>query len=238
MKPRRVAGVPAAGLHLAPPPGSGTTIRAVDLWVDPHSGLPLDVEVYAGSATHAALGSHFLDLTQRAPSPATVAFTPAAGTQPRFGEFRRYRRFRFHDGGGGAGILDRLGDGPGGFGLPGAPDVVQVLSRLSSVRLPPSLGGLARRTPDGQGVATYGSGFSVVAVLGVGGSLDKRDTTMLSTLPSVATAAGPAHAVKTPLLNGLIVDTGKAVYGLVGTVPVAQLQAMVGSLASVPGTTN
>ncbi|MET7395779.1 hypothetical protein ABZS66_20025 [Dactylosporangium sp. NPDC005572] len=57
---RRVAGVAAAGLRLTPA-DPDTTIRRVDVWADPATGLPLRVDVAS------AFTSRFLDLRRSAP---------------------------------------------------------------------------------------------------------------------------------------------------------------------------
>ncbi|GGM28778.1 hypothetical protein GCM10007977_032570 [Dactylosporangium sucinum] len=58
---QRIAGIAAAGLRLSPA-DPDTTIRRVDVWADPGTGLPLRVDV--GSA----FSSRFLDLSRTPPS--------------------------------------------------------------------------------------------------------------------------------------------------------------------------
>jgi hypothetical protein len=77
---RRVAGVAATGLRMRPS-DPDTTIGRVDVWADPATGLPLDVEV-AGRVTGTAIfTSRFLDFSRTAPDPATLTPTrpPSAG---------------------------------------------------------------------------------------------------------------------------------------------------------------
>lgn len=62
---RRVAGVDAPGLRVTAADPTATTVEAVDLWVEPDTGLPLRVEVRAGGQT--VLTSLLLDLTQETP---------------------------------------------------------------------------------------------------------------------------------------------------------------------------
>jgi hypothetical protein len=71
---RRVAGVDALGLRIAPR-SAETTVGRVDLWADPASGLPLRVELTARGGNGPILTSTFLDLRLEAPDPAHVRFT-------------------------------------------------------------------------------------------------------------------------------------------------------------------
>jgi hypothetical protein len=76
--PRRVANISAAGLRITPHTDA-TTIAAVDLWVDPKSGLPLEVAVYAKGSSTATLRSRFLDVTESHPSSSLMTFQPPSG---------------------------------------------------------------------------------------------------------------------------------------------------------------
>ena len=75
---RRVAGVDAVGLGLRPS-GPATTVDHVDLWFEPTSGLPLQVDLYGRGATAPVLTTAFTDLTLAAPDPAAVRFSAPAG---------------------------------------------------------------------------------------------------------------------------------------------------------------
>jgi outer membrane lipoprotein-sorting protein len=72
---RRVAGRDALGLRLVPAEPAASVGR-VDVWIDPATGLPLQVEVFAEGADLAALDTRFLDLDLAVPAPDVVAFTP------------------------------------------------------------------------------------------------------------------------------------------------------------------
>jgi hypothetical protein len=67
---RRVAGVLAAGLRLTPA-DPDTSIGRVDVWADPTTGLPVQVEV-AGRGGGTVFTSRFLQLRQEPPDPAVL----------------------------------------------------------------------------------------------------------------------------------------------------------------------
>jgi hypothetical protein len=69
---QRVAGVDAAGLRL-------TTIGAVDIWADPASGLPVEVDLIGQGSSQPILVTRFLELNETRPSLAVVTPDPAPG---------------------------------------------------------------------------------------------------------------------------------------------------------------
>jgi hypothetical protein len=73
---RRVAGLDAAGLRIAPA-GPGTTVAHVDIWADPVSGLPVQAEVTAKGGTRPVFVTRFLELHLSTPD-AAVLTPPAA----------------------------------------------------------------------------------------------------------------------------------------------------------------
>ncbi len=75
---RRVAGVAAAGLRLTPS-DPATTIDHVDIWADPRTGLPVQVEVGGRGTGTSVLTTRFLELRQQAPA-ADVVTPPARGS--------------------------------------------------------------------------------------------------------------------------------------------------------------
>jgi len=75
---QRVAGVDAAGLQLAPDDPQ-TTIGAVDIWADPVSGLPVEVDIIGQGASQPILVTRFLELSESRPSLAVVTPDPAPG---------------------------------------------------------------------------------------------------------------------------------------------------------------
>ena len=75
---QRVAGVDAAGLRLSPDDPK-TTIDAVDIWADPASGLPVEVDIIGPGSSQPVLVTRFLELSQSRPSLAAVTPDPAPG---------------------------------------------------------------------------------------------------------------------------------------------------------------
>ncbi len=80
---RRVAGVDAAGLRLAPA-AQQSSIDHVDLWADPESGVALRVEVTAKGADSAAFTSAFLDFSAATPPVERVRFRAPPGADISF----------------------------------------------------------------------------------------------------------------------------------------------------------
>src|SRR5882724_1227333 len=72
LPPRRIAGITAAGLRLRPT-DPATTVGQVDIWADPATGLPLQVEVTARGGTKPILVSQIIDVTHDNPSDATLS---------------------------------------------------------------------------------------------------------------------------------------------------------------------
>jgi len=74
---RRIAGVSALGLRLVPG-DPDTTVGRVDVWADPSTGLPVQVEVTAKGKSDQVFRSRFLDLSQHEPDPQVVTPDVAA----------------------------------------------------------------------------------------------------------------------------------------------------------------
>jgi hypothetical protein len=75
---RRVAGINAAGLRVTPA-GHATTIGAIDIWADPRTGLPVEVQITGRGTGQPVLTSTFLELSERRPGLGTVTPHPAPG---------------------------------------------------------------------------------------------------------------------------------------------------------------
>lgn len=142
---RRVAGRSASGLRLTPRDPAATTIGSVELWVDPVTGLPLQVEVRAAGERTASLTTTLLDLDLTAPPPERTRFVPppdsttVTGTAPDL-----------------AALADR-------FAPYQLPSTLTGLPRRARSSL--SVGG---------GVGTYGDGFTALALVPVPPDLAHR----------------------------------------------------------------
>jgi hypothetical protein len=80
---RRVAGISAPGLRVVPP-STLSSIDHADLWLDPASGVPLRVEVYAAGADAPAFTTELRDFSSARPADADVGFEPPAGVDVSF----------------------------------------------------------------------------------------------------------------------------------------------------------
>jgi hypothetical protein len=74
----RIAGIDAAGLRLVPV-DSASTITQVQIWADPRTGLPVEVEVFGLGEKAPVLVSRFLDVKETTPAAATVTPQPGPG---------------------------------------------------------------------------------------------------------------------------------------------------------------
>jgi hypothetical protein len=78
-----VAGIDAPGLRLTPDE-SATTVAHVDLWAEPGSGLPLQVELYGVGEQRPVLTTTLLELSLSEPPDETTDFSPGQGVQVNF----------------------------------------------------------------------------------------------------------------------------------------------------------
>lgn len=78
LQPRRVAGRSADGFRITTA-DKDTTIGAVDVWSDPSSGVPLQVDVVSRGAPRPALTTRFLEFAAKRPAASDVAPRPARG---------------------------------------------------------------------------------------------------------------------------------------------------------------
>ena len=85
LPPRRVAGIDAAGLRLVPAE-TGTSVRQVDIWVDPQSGLPLQVELYGADEKRPVLSTVLRELSVGTPLDGVTRFAQAAGVRLNYEE--------------------------------------------------------------------------------------------------------------------------------------------------------
>ena len=81
LPPVRVAGVPAVGLRLIPADPS-STIAHVDIWAEPGSWIPVQVEIFGRGSGQPAIESQFLQVSAWRPDKATL--TPQRGPGTAF----------------------------------------------------------------------------------------------------------------------------------------------------------
>lgn len=197
---RRVAGVDAAGLRLLPAEPALTTVERVDLWADPETGLALRVELHAAHVDAPALTSLLLDLDLSAPAPARTRFSP-----PRNSRLE---------------VVD-------------APDIAAAADRFAPFRLPDTLAGLPRRQrvdDIGEGVGTYGDGFTTVTLI----PLEHRTAESLIDSLRQEDDAPDEATFSTALLQGLVSHDGTGAYLIVGTVRQQVLRAALAQLRANP----
>jgi hypothetical protein len=82
---RRVAGVVAAGLRLTPTERA-STITTVDIWAEPETGLPLQVELSGAGERVPVLRTSTVDFALGVPPAATTRFDPPPSVDVRFEE--------------------------------------------------------------------------------------------------------------------------------------------------------
>ena len=194
---QRVAGVDAAGLRLAPD-DPATTVGAVDIWADPASGLPVEVDIIGRGASQPVLVTRFLELKQTRPSLAVVTPAPAPGvgvTTTRLPDI--------------SGVLNRFG--------PSLPGQIAGMNRV------PSPSGLTDVAAYGSGFSRFAvlplpnregqSALNAAESAGAGG---------------IALSGGNGALIETPLLTVLLAQSqsGGPVFMLTGAVtPTLLIQA-------------
>ncbi|HXF19306.1 MAG TPA: hypothetical protein VN597_02545 [Streptosporangiaceae bacterium] len=207
---RRVAGVAAAGLRLVPA-SPGTTIGAIDIWADPHTGLPVEVQISARGSAAPVLTSTLLELTQANPGLGAVIPHPA----PQLG--MTTTRLPDVDG-----VLNGDGDGD----HDGTP-------------FPPALAGLGHVTIPGSppGIAVYGAGFSRLVLLPLPSDIgdDAQNAAIQAgadTVPLTGQATGVL--IRTPLINVVMVRAGfhHATFLFAGAVTPALLRSAASGLVT------
>ncbi len=80
---RRVAGIDAAGVRLAPHQ-TATTVGRVDVWADPDSGLPLRVELYGMEDRRPVLTTTLQELQLGTPAEELTKFSIPAGVRVNY----------------------------------------------------------------------------------------------------------------------------------------------------------
>jgi hypothetical protein len=194
---RRVAGLAAAGLRFTPH-DPATTIAHVDIWADPATGLPVQVELTGRNASTPIFVTRFLDLDLTAPDGATL--TPPAG-----GPNTSYTAV---DGRDIAQAFRSLRPGP----LP------TTLNNTARTDDPAA----------SVGPAVYGTGLTRVVVIPVPRSVggDAFDRVKKAGGLTTYLLGGATVVVATPIVSVLVLDTGnpRRMYIMVGLVTPSVLQ--------------
>jgi hypothetical protein len=186
---RRIAGVAAAGLRLTPT-DPHTTVGRIDIWADPRTGLPLEVDVTPRGAATPVLTSRLLDV-RIGPVPDSATEVPTVPVDAGIGEATTTN-----------------------------PDVLNALSNLGLGPLPDHLAGLARtNTGLGGliGIGAYGTGLSQILAASIPGRTGFSAFRAARNFGGVETevGAGDFVLVSTPLLN-VVVVRGIAFFGQYG----------------------
>jgi hypothetical protein len=79
LAPRRVAGIAAVGLRLTPD-DPASTIAQVDIWAEPVTWLPLQVEIFGRGSAQPAIETEFLQVSSWRPDASTLTPQHGPGT--------------------------------------------------------------------------------------------------------------------------------------------------------------
>jgi hypothetical protein len=207
---RRVAGVDAHGLRLRPADAS-TTVGQVDVWADPATGLPLQVEVTARGAGSPLIHTRFLEVSGsppdadvlRPPSPASASFTTTTAPD----------------------VLSAIGSAVAAVDMPP--------SLAGRPRIPSTAGLLTAG-----GVAGYGTGLSRFVAVALPRGYGQRTLRAAENAGGVPVTfdGGHGYEVAVPLLSTLVVRRdgdrpGPRTFLLAGTVSPAVLRQAGGELS-------
>jgi hypothetical protein len=191
---RRIAGITAAGLRLRPT-DPATTVGQVDIWADPATGLPLQVEVTARGNTKPILASVFVDVTRDNPSDATLSPPIDAAGGVSLGAASNLLS-----------AINQLGR----FPLP---------AQLAGYQLQPQIPGLPGVGRYGSGMSTF-----VVLPLPDNVGESAQDTMTKAGATTIHMTRGHAVLIQIPLLTVMVVDLRFRTYLVAGFVDHAPLQ--------------
>jgi hypothetical protein len=211
IEPRRIAGIDAAGLAITPS-RPDTTIARVDIWADPDTGLPLQVEVFAQGLADTVFTSRFLDVDQADP--------PAGVLTPRIPPEAGFNVTTAEDV---TAAINEIAPVP-------LPATLAGRSRLGS--------SAAARVV---GLAGYGPGLSSFVVFALPGrtGADALNAARDRGAIPVSFPNADAYQTSTTLVNGLIVRThgdrpNRRTYLIAGPVTPEVLRQAAAELISVP----
>ena len=196
---RRVAGRDALGVRLVPAEAASSVGR-VDVWVDPDSGLPLQVEVFEKGVARAALDTRFLDLEVGLPPAEVTAFRP-----PPTSSFREAREAEI--------VLEagrRITPVPLPAELAGLP-------RRQLDGVPP-------------GIALYGRGVTLLAVAPVPPGLARGLRNALASAEDAVRDEAGTRLAAGPVGLMLVETLGQGPYVLTGTITLDALAEAAGQL--------
>jgi hypothetical protein len=211
---RRVAGVAAAGLRWTPADPT-TTIGRVDVWADPDSGLPVQVELGRRGTGRPVATSRFLELDRRRPDTAVLLPRP-----PESGELAMTTAAEVAE------AVSNVAPVPMPDTLAGRPPGVVGTTSIRSV-----------------GVAVYGSGVSAFAVLALRGRVGAQALEAARRRGGTPVVVGPGRGYESQSspISALIVRSAtpgrfRPTYVLAGFVTLELLRRAAGELLATAGT--
>lgn len=201
---RRVAGRRTVGLRIAP--SGATTVGHIDVWADPRTGLPLQVDVSSRGSGTPTLTTSFLDLALGPPPAGATDFRAPPGA-----------RIEADDAPDIVAAIDRFAP----YALPGSVAGLPDRPRVSGLK---------------GGAAIYGRGYGLIAVLPLRDRFAFALLDQLKAPPGrpVKVARGSAAAVVTPLVTTLLLVGRYQSFLLAGTVPLPTLQRAADELSRRP----
>jgi hypothetical protein len=196
---RRVAGFDALGVRLVPAE-EASSVGRVDLWIEPDSGLAVQVEVYAKGSDRSALDTRFLDLDVAMPSAAVTDFAVPPAS--------RFRQARTAD------VVLEAGRRISPVPLPAE---LAGLPRRQLDGVPP-------------GIGLYGRGVTLLAVAPVPGRLAGGIRNALAQSTDAVRDAAGTRLAAGPVGVMLVERPGEGPYVLTGTVTLDALATAAGQL--------
>jgi hypothetical protein len=198
---RRVAGIEAAGLRLTPA-SPDTTVAHVDIWADPHTGVPLQAELTAKGGARPVFVSRFLEIHFSVPDAGVL--TPPAE----------------HDG-----IGYAVTEAPDILSAINRRRPVALPAVIAGLPRRDAVAGLTA-------AAAYGTGLSSFVLVALPGRFGGQAYQQIATYGlKVPVSAGEAAVLATGLLTVLVVRTEARVYLVAGLVGPALMQRVATGLA-------
>ncbi|HEY4019638.1 MAG TPA: hypothetical protein VGM75_13170, partial [Pseudonocardiaceae bacterium] len=186
---RHIAGVDAAGLRLRPT-DPNTRIGQVDIWADPNTGLPVQVEVTQRGAATPVLRTSFSDVSFGTPDASDL--TPPTGSGSGFTVAK---------------VPDLLG------ALGNVSRFTRLPAELAGYPRAPQVRGLPQ-------IARYGTGLTTFVVLALPADVGDSALTSAKQAGATAIALrfGQAELIQVPLLTVAVEHVGRRSYLIAGLV--------------------